>query len=87
MKASSITFLLYIALTSACGENAYRCVNPDGSVEDDWAKTQECAVKLGTLSECWCWGLAQFHIDAPSDKIDAFKKCCESSENFGWREC
>ncbi len=31
-----------LALSAACGNNAYRCKNPDTSIADNWEKTLSC---------------------------------------------
>ena len=85
MKSLTV-FLLLITCASACGDNAYRCVNPEGSVADDGAKTRSCCTKLAQ-TDCYCAHRAEDYCDPDKDNIDNFKECCESFEGFGWREC
>ena len=71
-----------------CGDHTYRCVNPDGSVGDDWAKTKACMDTLGIFDDCYCSHRAEYYA-VPGSKVavDAFIKCCEGYHNFGARQC
>lgn len=80
------TLLLYVAIASACGDNAYRCINPEGSISQDWAKTNYCCNQLAE-DTCYCSHRAETYCDPYGPNIDRFKKCCESFTDFSWREC
>lgn len=77
---------LYIALCLACGDNGYRCVNPNGSVEDDHTVTFNCCNKLKQGS-CWCSHRSEDYCNVASSRIEDFKVCCESNLDFSWRNC
>ena len=77
---------LYIALCLACGDNGYRCVNRDGSVDDDYTATIYCCFQL-EQAPCWCFRRAEDYCDVESSKIEDFKVCCEGNINFSWRHC
>ncbi|KAJ7871567.1 hypothetical protein B0H13DRAFT_2349854 [Mycena leptocephala] len=70
-----------------CGDNAFRCVNPDGSVEDDWNATNACMDKVGITNTCYCSHRAEFYADPDGNNIQKFKDCCDATPNYGWREC
>jgi hypothetical protein len=78
--------LVFIGVASACGDNAYRCVNPDGFVTDDWAKTKACCNKIAE-EYCYCSHRAEEYCDPFGSNIQKFKDCCESYKGFEWREC
>jgi len=88
MKTISVAIALFTALAAAsCGDDAYRCTNPDGTIANDFLKSKECAAKLGITQTCWCSYWAEDYIEVPEDKVEDFKNCCESSEGFSTREC
>ena len=78
---------LFVNVANCCGDNAYRCVDPDGSVDGDWAVTRSCMIRLGFSDDCWCSHRAEWYADPSGADINAFKNCCRSFPNFGWREC
>lgn len=82
-----ILLSLYISVANGCGNNAYRCVNPAGSVLQDWEVTQSCMTKVGFSDTCWCYHYAENFADPTGDNIEAFKNCCLSYPNYNYREC
>lgn len=87
MKAI-IVALAFAASAIACGDNAYRCKNPQGTIEDDWKFTQDCMQRVGFEDTCWCYHRAQTYADPGSQaKIEAFQKCCNSLQNYAAAEC
>ncbi|KAK4446751.1 hypothetical protein QBC34DRAFT_382824 [Podospora aff. communis PSN243] len=88
MKITALltTLLFSATLTSACGDNAYRCVTKDGSVSQDWELSKKCAKNVGANDDCWCSHWAEYYIDPWGKQIDEFKKCCEDHDAH-WREC
>ncbi|KAJ7867812.1 hypothetical protein B0H13DRAFT_1636050 [Mycena leptocephala] len=73
--------------SQGCGDNAYRCVNPNGSVEDDWNATKACMDKVGITNTCYCSHRAETYADPDGNNIQKFKDCCDATPNYGWREC
>jgi hypothetical protein len=85
-----ILVLAFAVSVIACSDDAYRCVNPNGSVDDDWQATQK-AMKSSGLSHgntCWCYRYAEDYVQLNGeDQIGKFQKACESQPNYSWREC
>ena len=73
--------------SSGCGNNAYRCVNGRGSVEDDWKVTRECIEKVGFDSTCFCSHMWETYADPYGSDINEFKKCCAGYDGYYAREC
>ncbi|KAK0652453.1 hypothetical protein B0T16DRAFT_406211 [Cercophora newfieldiana] len=88
MKILSIVsaILLSATLTSACGDNAYRCVTRGGSGDDDWKLSQKCAKKNGVEDDCYCSHRAEYFQDPSGEQIEKFKDCC-TSHGADWMEC
>jgi hypothetical protein len=82
---SLIVFNLLIAVASACGNNAYRCVG-NGSVEDDWKHTNACCAMLFEET-CYCSHRAETYCDPSGGNIQKFKDCCDQWDNYYAREC
>jgi hypothetical protein len=82
-----ILLSLFTSVAMSCGDNAYRCVNPDGSVANDWHTTQLCMDSVGFSDTCWCSHRAEDYADPSGNDIQDFKDCCDSYLNFAWREC
>ena len=80
-----------IIMANACGDNAYRCVNPDQSVSNDWEVTKFCIVDvgLGPRSTCWCYAWAEDYVTLRVDMIKKFGECCSRHGGDGYyaREC
>ena len=85
MKSLVLLFPLF-ALTLACGDNAYRCKNPDKSVDDMWVMTKSICNELNE-DICWCYYWAEYYCDPSGDNINKFKEMCDSHSNWYWTEC
>ncbi|KAE8846665.1 hypothetical protein HRS9139_01232 [Pyrenophora teres f. teres] len=85
MKLPTILLLQFAAVAIACGDNAYRCVGPNG-VGDDWAKTNHCCVTLAQ-DTCYCSHMAETYCDPDGSNIENFKDCCGSFQGYEAREC
>lgn len=81
----SFIALLNVALVAACGDDAWRCVNPNGKVDGDNALTQFCKMKLG-MEDCYCSHRAETYVNV-GDKLEDFKACCKLLEGFSYRQC
>lgn len=79
--------LLLASAVYACGDNAYRCKNPDASVSEDWEVTNKICTQLGE-DTCYCSHWAEYYCDPFGDNIAKFKQMCEAhAENWYWTEC
>jgi hypothetical protein len=79
-------FLLYASVAYASGDNAYRCKNPDNTVDEDWKATEAICDKLGA-DDCYCSHWAEYYCDPYGDNIDKFKKECEAKGgNWYWSD-
>ena len=85
MRSPFVLFLL-LALTNACGDNAYRCQNPENGRDDDWAMTRSICNDLKE-DDCWCSHRAEFFCDPYGDNIAKFKEMCDSHQGYDWNEC
>lgn len=87
LKFSSAAILLYISLSLACGGNNGRCINPNGDVDKDYERTEECC-KAGGNKWCWCSHRAEWYCDFDNggEKSD-FEICCEKKLDFSFRDC
>jgi len=81
-----IVVLTFAVSVIACGENAFRCVNPRGSYDDDWRVTNECMDDLDISDTCYCSHKAAYYADA-TGMVDEFKECCQDYGNYEAREC
>lgn len=70
-----------------CGENAYRCINPISTVENDWKNTKQCMEKLGILDTCWCLHEGQNYADVSGIDAGAFKDCCQEESGSDSHKC
>ncbi|KAI8359617.1 hypothetical protein B0O80DRAFT_234343 [Mortierella sp. GBAus27b] len=86
---SRVAVLLALAASSvlACGEYAYRCVNPSGNVEEDWRTTNKVADMMGYTNSCWCEYRKEWFYDTIQSRVDTFKRNCESYSGYTWRNC
>jgi hypothetical protein len=82
-----ILLSLFTSVAMSCGNNAYRCVNPQGTVAEDWHHTQLCMDSVGFSDTCYCVHRAETYADPYGDNIQKFKDCCDSYENYSYREC
>ena len=82
-----ILLSLFTRMAMSCGNNAYRCVNPNGSVKEDWHHTELCMKSAGFSKTCYCSHRAEIYADPSGGDIKKFKDCCLSYENFSYREC
>jgi hypothetical protein len=83
-----LTFILLAAPAAyACGDNAYRCKNPDVSVEKMWKVTHSICNNLKE-DDCYCSHWAEYYCDPTGDNIQKFKdQCEEKGEKWYWVEC
>ncbi|CAJ0555434.1 Ff.00g054990.m01.CDS01 [Fusarium sp. VM40] len=73
--------LLAVPAVYACGDNSYRCKNPDKSIQDTYKVTMEIC-----NGRCSHW--AEDYCDPFGDNIQKFKEKCENQgENWYWVEC
>ncbi|KAI8664695.1 hypothetical protein NCS56_00903200 [Fusarium sp. Ph1] len=70
------TLLLDAPIVHACGNNAYRCKNPDASIEEMWRVTHQICNDLGE-DDCYCYHWAEYFCDPSGDNIDKFKQKCQ----------
>lgn len=70
-----------------CGENAFRCINPHGTAENDWKNTQQCMKKLGITDICWCYHWAEYYADVDGSDARTFGACCQEESGSDYREC
>lgn len=82
-----IILSLFATVAMSCGDNAFRCVNPDTSVDQDWHHTELCMDRVGFSDTCWCYHRAETYAVPTGDDIQAFKDCCQSYDNFAYRQC
>jgi hypothetical protein len=82
-----ILLSLFTSVAMSCGDNAYRCKNPEGTVAEDWHHTQLCMDSVGFSATCYCWGAAETYADPSGNDIQDFKDCCQSYNNYAWVEC
>ncbi|TGO31403.1 hypothetical protein BHYA_0987g00010 [Botrytis hyacinthi] len=70
-----IYFGLLLAATTAyaCGDNAYRCKNPDKSVDEMWQVTHKICNNLRE-DDCYCSHWAEYYCDPFGDNIGKFKQ-------------
>jgi len=88
MKTSTITILLFTALASACADNAFRCLHPSGSQNDDTIQTTECSKQLGLVPDsCYCTHRTEYFVEVPQEKFQAFVDCCQSVDGGKYLEC
>lgn len=79
--------LAFAVSVIACGDNAYRCKNPDKSVQEHWTVTKNIADQLRE-DTCYCYHWAEYYADPYGDNIQKFKSLCEDrGENWYWTEC
>jgi hypothetical protein len=77
--------LTSIKAVVGCGDNGYRCKNPEGDVSDDWVITRACMIAMGISETCWCYGYAENY--AVVDDAHAFAACCQSFPNYAASNC
>lgn len=81
------TLLLGASVAYACGDNAFRCKNPDKSVSEMYKVTKDICDNLGE-DDCYCSHWAEYYCDPYGDNIAKFKTQCENQgENWYWSEC
>ncbi|KAK4151241.1 hypothetical protein C8A00DRAFT_36140 [Chaetomidium leptoderma] len=79
--------LVGASVAYACGDNAYRCKNPDADVGEMYEVTKKICDQLGE-DTCWCYHLAEDYCDPSGDNIQKFKDMCENhGGNWYWSEC
>ena len=79
--------LLSVSAVYACGENAYRCKNPNVSVNEMWVVTHRICDKLGE-DDCYCSHWAEYYCDPSGYNIQKFKdECLAQGEDWYWSEC
>ncbi|EXM13935.1 hypothetical protein RAB80_014004 [Fusarium oxysporum f. sp. vasinfectum] len=79
--------LLAVPAVYACGDNAYRCKNPDKTVSEMYRVTKNICDELKE-DTCWCYHWAEDYCDPFGDNIKKFKQKCEDyGENWYWSEC
>jgi hypothetical protein len=83
MKLLPVLLLLLCgSLVSACGDNSYRCRNPDKIVDEISQRTRKICESLNE-EECWCVHQAEFYCSTSGDNIQKFKDMCEATgENW-----
>ena len=82
-----ILLSLFTSVAMSCGNSAYRCVNPDVDPSEDWRHTKLCMERVGFSATCWCYHRAEDYADPSGDDIQKFKDCCQSYDNYSYREC
>ena len=82
-----ILLSLFVNVANGCGNNAWRCVNARGSVEDDYVVTRACMKKVGFDSTCYCSHMAETYADPFGSDVDKFRQCCYTFDNYVPREC
>jgi hypothetical protein len=79
--------LCWASIVSACGDNAYRCKNPDVSTEEMWKVTKHICDDLNEET-CFCVHWVEYYCDPQGDNIQKFKYACQNhAENWFWNEC
>ncbi|KAF4333973.1 hypothetical protein FBEOM_12209 [Fusarium beomiforme] len=79
--------LLGVPAVYACGDNSYRCKNPDKTVSEMYKVTKNICDELNE-DTCWCYHWAEDYCDPFGDNIKKFKQKCEDyGENWYWSEC
>lgn len=68
-----ILLSLFTTVAMSCGDNSYRCVNPDTRVAQDWHHTELCMDCIGISDTCWCYYRAEKYAVPTGDDIQAFK--------------
>jgi len=87
MKSIYFGLLLSAATAYACGDNAYRCKNPDKSVDEMWKVTHKICNDIKE-DDCYCSHWAEYYCDPFGDNIKKFKEQCENEgDNWYWNEC
>ncbi|KAJ0142685.1 Uncharacterized protein HZ326_14498 [Fusarium oxysporum f. sp. albedinis] len=79
--------VLLAPVASSCGDNTYRCKNPDKSTAEEQAVTTKICSSLGN-GYCYCNHRAEWFCDTFGEDINKFKKSCEDQgENWYWVDC
>ena len=79
--------LLGASVAYACGDNSYRCKNPDKTVSEMHDVTMNICKNLNE-GTCWCYHWAEDYCDPSGDNIEKFKEQCQQEgENWYWTEC
>ncbi|CAD6441808.1 2b5ef486-8f2c-4841-ade2-4051bedebba8 [Sclerotinia trifoliorum] len=87
MKFIYFGLLLSATTAYACGGNAYRCKNPDKSVDEMWAVTRKICNNLKE-DDCYCYHWAEYYCDPYGDNIEKFKHACvNEGDDWYWTEC
>ncbi|TGO81895.1 hypothetical protein BPOR_0980g00010 [Botrytis porri] len=76
MKFIYFGFLLAATTAYACGDNAYRCKNPDKSVDEMWQVTHKICNNLQE-DDCYCSHWAEYYCDPYGGNVEKFKQQCE----------
>jgi hypothetical protein len=80
-------FLLCASVAYACGDDAYRCVNVEDSVQKDYKVTKTICDQLAG-SACYCARRAEYYCETEVDNIEKFKQLCKNhGTGWGWRSC
>lgn len=76
-----------MASVMSCDDYAIRCVNPEGTIGDDYCITRACMMQVEIADTCWCSHMAEDYADVGSAKAGDFEKCCQSFPNYSARYC
>lgn len=87
MRFQPMILLCAASVASACGDNGYRCKNPDASVNDDYIATKYICNKLQE-DTCYCSHYAEDYCDPSDSNIAKFKELCnDEGPNWYWTNC
>ena len=83
-----ILLSLFTSVAMSCGDDTYRCVNPNATPAQEWEHTETCMARVGVpaADSCYCYQRSEYFAEV-RDKVQAFRDCCSSFTGYSSHEC